>query len=485
MLFNSLSYILFLPLVAVILYLIPGRYQWFWLLVCSTFFYYTLLPVFLILFYTLIILNYYLGIAIERSESKRNSVFISGLFINIFVLAFFKYFGFFQSLFSDINRLSANDHLLKIILPVGLSFFTFTILSYLIEVKRGKVKAEKHIGIFASSLLFFPKIMQGPIEKPGNIFPQFREAKSFNYDRVVEGLKLMVWGYFKKLVIADRLAIYVNAVYNNYEHHSGKSLLVATIFYSFQIYADFSGYTDIALGSAKILGFNLTNNFNRPYFATSVKEFWNRWHITLSVWLRDYLFLPLAVSFAGKFNDIKYMGLAVEKWIFMFASLITFAVCGIWHGEGLNFLVWGLIFGIYMTIANLTLTLDKKIRKKIGISLKSAAYRVYGVFITFILVSFAWIFFRASNLTDAFLIIKKIYLFSGTLYIGEMRRLLICIAEIIFLIIIEMRLEYFSHWKLHFKNIYWLQEQLAYAFLIILILLLGVFDGGQFLYFQF
>jgi D-alanyl-lipoteichoic acid acyltransferase DltB (MBOAT superfamily) len=358
-------------------------------------------------------------------------------------------------------------------------------LSYLIEVKRGSIKAESNIGIFASSLMFFPKIMQGPIEKPGNIFPQFREVKSFNYEIVVEGLKLMIWGYFKKLVIADRLAIYVNAVYNNYEHHSGISLLVATIFYSFQIYADFSGYTDIALGSAKVLGFNLTNNFNRPYFATSVKDFWNRWHITLSVWLRDYLFLPLAIFFAGKFKEIKYLGVASEKWIFMFATIITFFVCGIWHGEGFNFMIWGLLFGIYLTIANWTLGFDKKVRKKTRISIKSALYRVYGVLITFTLVTFAWIFFRARNLTDAFLIIKKIYLFSGTLYIGEMRRLLICIIEIIFLIIIEMRSEYFSTWTFPFKKGIWFQEQVVYAFLIILILLLGVFDGGQFLYFQF
>ena len=485
MLFNSLSYLFFLPVVAVILYLIPGRYQWLWLLACSCFFYYTLLPVFLLLFIIITLLNYYLGIAIESSESKRNSIFIFGICINIIVLAFFKYFGFFQSLFSDIVKISASDHLLKIFLPVGLSFFIFTILSYLIEVKRGTIKAERHIGILASSLLFFPKIMQGPIEKPGKLLPQFREVKSFNYDIVVEGLKLMIWGYFKKLVIADRLAIYVNAVYNNYEHHSGISLLVATIFYSFQIYADFSGYTDIALGSAKVLGFDLTNNFNRPYFATSIKEFWNRWHITLSVWLRDYLFLPLAFSFTGIFKETKYIGIASVKWIFMFASLITFAVCGIWHGEGLNFLIWGLLFGIYLTTANWTIGLNKNLRKRLGISKNSAFYTVYSVLITFILVSFAWIFFRVRNLTDAFLIIKKIYLFSGTLYIGEIRRFLICLTEIIFLIIIDMRTEYFGRWTFPFKNIIWLQEQMVYAFLIILILLLGVFDGGQFLYFQF
>ena len=287
MLFNSIQYLFFLPLVGTVLFLIPGRYQWLWLLFCSAYFYYTLLPAYLILFFSLVLLNYFLGIAIDVSGARRKSIFIIGVLTNIIVLAFFKYFGFFQSFFIEIKELSVNDHLVKIILPIGLSFFLFTILSYLIEVKRGTIKAEKHIGIFASSLLFFPKIMQGPIEKPNVIFPQFREEKRFNYNVVAEGLKLMLWGYFKKLVVADRLALYVNAVYDNSEYHSGITLLVATICFSFQIYADFSGYTDIALGSAKVLGFNLTNNFNRPYFATSIKEFWNRWHISFSVWLRE------------------------------------------------------------------------------------------------------------------------------------------------------------------------------------------------------
>jgi alginate O-acetyltransferase complex protein AlgI len=471
--------------VALVLYLIPGRYQWIWLLACSIFLYYTLLPVYLILFFVLILLNYYLGIAIEKQGPSRQSIFNFSVSINIIALAFFKYFGFFESLYAEINELSSNDSLVTIILPIGLSFFIFTVLSYLIEIKRGTITAEGHLGIFASSLLFFPKIMQGPIERPEKIFPQFKIKKKFNYYMVVEGLKLMLWGFFKKLVVADRLAIYVNAVYGNYEHHSGKSLLVATFFYSFQIYADFSGYTDIALGSAKILGFNLTNNFNRPYFAPSIKEFWNRWHISFSFWLRDYLFLPLAVFFARKMNKTKYLGLALENWIFLFAALITFSVCGIWHGEGLDFLIWGLLFGIYLTYANWTLEFNKKLRKRLHISKKSAFYRVYGILITFLLVTFAWIFFRTNNITDTFLLINKILLFSGTLFIGETQQFLYCIICIILLIVVEIKFEYFGYLKLPFKTNYWLQDQMTYTFLIVLILLLGVFDGGQFIYFQF
>lgn len=438
----------------------------------------------MILFFALVILNYCLGLAIERSDTKRNFIFIVGICFNVFVLAFFKYFGFFHSLVTEIKGLSEHDPLLKIILPVGLSFFIFTILSYLIEIKRSTVKAERHIGIFASSLLFFPKIMQGPIEKPGSIFPQFKEEKYFNFEMVIEGLKLMLWGFFKKLVVADRLAIYVNAVFDNYEHHSGLSLIVATIFYSFQIYADFSGYTDIALGSAKILGFNLTNNFNRPYFANSIKDFWNRWHITLSVWLRDYLFLPIAVSLAGKMNKTMYLGFSIQKWIFMLATIITFAICGLWHGEGLNFLLWGLLFGIYLTIANWTLGFNKKLRKKLGISRKSKVYRLYGILITFILVSFNWIFFRADTTQDALNIIKSIYELNGPLFLDK-TTMVYSLIGLVLLIYLETKREFGQKSYLPFKTKYWFIEHLEYVSLTMIIILIGVFDGGQFIYFQF
>jgi D-alanyl-lipoteichoic acid acyltransferase DltB (MBOAT superfamily) len=443
-----------------------------------------LLPEYLILFFVLILLNYYLAIIIERTDSKRNLYFVLGICINVFVLAFFKYVGILQSLIDNIKGLSGGDYLLRIILPVGLSFFIFTILSYLIEVKRGTVQAERHIGIFASSLLFFPKIMQGPIEKPGNIFPQFRATKRFNYEIIVDGLKQILWGLFKKLVVADRVALYINAVYGNYEHHSGISLLVATILYSFQIYADFSGYTDIALGSAKVLGFNLTNNFNRPYFATSIKEFWNRWHISLSVWLRDYLFLPLAVLLTGRMRRTNYFGIAAEKWIFMIAAMITFAICGLWHGEGLNFLIWGLLFGVYLTIANFTLGIKKKLRKGLGISKKSTLSKVYGIGITFLLVSLTWIFFRADNLQTAILIVKSISTLSGPLFIDK-PTLVYSLIGISLLVLIEIRREFGESSYLPFRSKHWIIEHLSYASLVIIILLIGVFDGGQFIYFQF
>ncbi len=485
MLFNSLPYLFFLPLVAIILFVVPKNFQWLWLLTCSMFFYYTLLPYYLILFFALALLNFYLGIAIYNAGARKKSVLVLSVAANIFVLVFFKYFGFFESLFIDITKLSTADNLLKIILPIGLSFYIFTILSYLIELKRGTIVAERHFGVFASSLLFFPKIMQGPIERPNVMFSQFREVKSFDYDRIVEGVKLMLWGYFKKLVVADRLAVYVNAVYGNYEQHSSITLLVATFFFSIQIYADFSGYTDIALGSAKVLGFALTNNFNRPYFATSIKEFWNRWHISFSSWLRDYLFLPLAYFFSRRMKGTKYFGIATEKLVFLFASLITFAVCGIWHGEKFNFLIWGLLFGIYLTIANWMFGFNKVLRSKLHISKQGIFYKSYGILITVLLVSFAWIFFRANTFSDALTIIRKIIAFKGNLFVSSPAILLYSFFGIIFLLLAEFNNEYLNKRYSLFYHKKPYVRLIGYASIIVIILLVGVFDGGQFIYFQF
>lgn len=484
MLFTSLTYLLFLSLAAIILYLVPGRFQWIWLLVCSIAFYYSLLPLYLILFLVLVVLNYFLGIVIEKVGERNLPVFIASVSVNILVLAFFKYFGFFRSLFADIQNLADGDTIIRIILPVGLSFFIFTVLSYLIEIKRGTIKAERHVGVFATSLLFFPKIMQGPIEKPGDIIPQFKETKVPDYDKIIEGLKLIIWGLFKKLVVADRLAIYVNAVYDNYEHHSGISILLATVFYSFQIYADFSGYTDIALGSGKILGFSLTNNFRRPYFATSIKDFWSRWHISLSVWLRDYLFLPIAVGLTGVMKKRHYMGIAIEKWIFLVSSLITFTICGIWHGEGLNFLVWGLLFGFYLTVANWTLGINKKIRQRLKISKKSNTYKAYNIIITFSLVSIAWIFFRADTTKDAIDLIQRIFMVRGKLFF-DYPTFLYGIPAIALLLYYDLRCEKHGEEHVMAGKRNWFGEQVKYALLTLIVILTGVLDGGQFIYFQF
>jgi D-alanyl-lipoteichoic acid acyltransferase DltB (MBOAT superfamily) len=326
--------------------------------------------------------------------------------------------------------------------------------------------------------------MQGPIERPGSIITQFRQPKIFNYAMIAEGAKLMLWGYFKKLVVAERLALYANAVYGNVDQHSGITLLVATFFYSFQIYADFSGYTDIALGSAKILGINLTNNFSRPYFAVSIKEFWNRWHISFSTWLRDYLFLPLAAFFAGTLKKNSWFGIASDRWIFLAVVNITFIICGVWHGEGLNFLIWGALFGIYQTTANWTSGLNKKLRKSLHISKKSTTNRVFNIVITFLLVSFTWIFFRADNATVAFQIIRKIFSSSGDLFI-DYQTITHGLFGIVLLLFIDYLAEKRGAVDLPFKTSNWIKEVIVYAGLAVIIILTGVLDGGQFIYFQF
>ena len=455
------------------------------MLISSIFFYYSLLPYYLILFFALTLLNYYIGIVVQGAGERKKTIFVFSIVSNIFVLALFKYYGFFESLFKDILQLSASNALLKIILPIGLSYFIFCIICYLIELKRGKIEAEKHFGIFATSLLFFPKIMQGPIERPHEMFPQFKEIKRFDYERVVEGLKQILWGVFKKLVVADRIALYVDAVYGNVQHHGGFTLLVATFLFAIQIYADFSAYTDIALGSARILGFNLTENFKRPYFAQSVKEFWDRWHISFSTWLRDYIFLPLAYYISRRLPKTSYLGVSTEKWIFLIASMVTFLICGIWHGEGVNFLFWGILFGVYLTIANWTLGISKVFRRAIGVSKSSGLYKIYGILFTFMLISFAWIFFRANSFQQAIYVIQKIFTLDSGFFIGTPSYFVYSLIGVFILFAADFNEEFLKGRYSLFNHQFLVVRYTAYSAVLIIILLVGVFDGGQFIYFQF
>lgn len=490
MIFSSLIYLFFLGGTAIAYYFLPERFRWIWLLIASIGYYLSFIPIFLFLLAIIVIINFFLAKWLSRvpiEKVKRVWIFIISL--NILILVFFKYFNFLfpanQIHLYNVDWFFRTDPINKMILPLGLSYLIFTVLSYQIEVKRKTIQPEKHLGYFSLYLLFFPRIAQGPIERPQNLIPQLRQSHSFDYDMVVEGMKLMLWGYFKKLVIADRLAIYVNAVYNNSDHHNGTTLLIATVFFAFQIYADFSGYTDIALGSAKIFGFNLTNNFKRPYFATSIKEFWNRWHITFSSWLRDYIFLPLAYFLSNKMKKQRYLFIATEKWIYLIAIMITFAICGLWHGEGWTYLLWGILFGAYLTYSNWTEKLNRKIRKRFHIHKTSIIYIFYKVFITFILVSFTWIFFRASSLSLAIEIIKKIFTSIGTPYYESPANIIYAVFGILTLIIVDFKREFFNNRFSLLYNKYSAIRLGTIVTMVMVILLLGVFNGGQFIYFQF
>ncbi len=490
MIFNSVIYLFFLIVVVTVYYVFPGKYGWIWLLIASVSYYLSFIPVFLVLLAGIIFVNYFMANWLAKIPGEANTlVFTIIILINILFLAFFKYFNNLypenQVHLYNVNIFFRTDAINKMVMPLGLSYFIFTLLSYQIEVKRKTILPEKHFGYFSLYLLFFPKIAQGPIERPQQLIPQLHRINPFNYTMVAEGLKLMLWGYFKKLVVADRLAIYVNAVYNNNEHHNGTTLIVATIFYAFQIYADFSGYTDIAIGSAKLFGFNLSNNFKRPYFATSIKDFWNRWHITLSFWLRDYVFLPLAYFLASRLKRQKYLYVSAGKWIYMIAIMVTFAICGIWHGVGWTYLSWGLLFGIYLTYSNWTGDLHKKIRKRFHIRKTSRYYIFYKIILTFVLVLFSWVIFRSDSITTTINIIRKIFTSQGAIFYERPSDLIFALFGIISLIAIDFKREYFNdRWSILFnKNPF---VRIAGIVIVVLtILLIGVFDGGQFIYFQF
>lgn len=476
MLFNSFQFLIFFIVVTSLYFIIPFNRRWILLLISSCYFYMAFIPIYILILGFTITIDYFAGIFLENAEGKRRKLFlIFSLVANIGVLAIFKYYNFISNNLSILLKGFALDNplpYLKFILPIGLSFHTFQAMSYTIEVYRGNQKAERHFGIYALYVMFYPQLVAGPIERPQNLLHQFREKHVFEYNRVVEGLKLMLWGLFKKIVIADRLAIYVNAVYNNPEQHNGTTFTLATIFFAFQIYCDFSGYSDIAIGAAKIMGFKLMTNFNRPYFANNISEFWKRWHISLSTWFRDYMYISLGGN-----------RVSIPRWYFNL--LLVFIISGLWHGASWTYVIWGALNGLYLVFAIITQKLRDKFNRLTGIVKVPKLNHLLQILITFSLSCLAWIFFRANNVSDAFLIVKRIFLLPGKLFIGNKQQLLYCMISIIFLIMIEFRSEYYGLGTLPFKSSNWLKEQLAYASLIVLILLLGVFDGGQFIYFQF
>ncbi|MGC4100549.1 MBOAT family O-acyltransferase [Ferruginibacter sp.] len=405
MLFNSFGFVIFFAVVAIVHFILPAKARWVWLLLSSTFFYMYASPVYIWVPALIILVSYLGGIQIEKASSPKKAQrnFVLCLIANIGVLVFFKYTNFLTTqvleLANFINTkllhsgtVKTDSLLVDIAAPLGISYITFQAIGYLIEIKRGNHKAERNIGHFASFILFFPKIISGPIERAHNFLPQLKKAPGFDLDRISEALKIILWGFFKKVVIADRLSIYTNAVFNNYQFHNGNTLFVASIFYTIQLYADFSGYTDMAVGVSKLLGFDIIQNFNRPFFAKSVSEFWRRWHISLSTWFAEYFYTPLAMSKRDWGN-----------WSVPYASLVTFVVLGFWHGANWTFIVFGALQGVVLSLEFFTKKSRKKMRKKIPAFINDWG----GIFLTFMFINFAEIFFRADSVTQALVIIKK------------------------------------------------------------------------------
>src|SRR5678810_23272 len=297
MLFNSFTFLMFFPIVVAVYFAIPHRFRWAWLLAASCYFYMAFIPVYILILFFTIAVDYAAGILIEDAEGKRRKLFLlMSIVANVGVLAIFKYFNFLNAnarAIAEVFHWPYGVPALSIILPIGLSFHTFQAMSYTIEVYRGRHKAERNPGIFALYVMFFPQLVAGPIERPQNLLLQFYERHEFDYDRVADGLRRMAWGLFMKVVIADRLSNYVNPVYNSPYSYDGLTLVVATVFFALQIYCDFAGYSHVAIGTAEVMGFRLMQNFNRPYLSRSISEFWSRWHISLSTWFRDYVYIPL------------------------------------------------------------------------------------------------------------------------------------------------------------------------------------------------
>jgi D-alanyl-lipoteichoic acid acyltransferase DltB (MBOAT superfamily) len=400
MLFNSIHFVLFFILVSGLYFLFPYRFRWALLLGASCYFYMVFKPIYILILFFTIVIDYFAGIYIDKAEGKaRKNLLLISLVANVGILAVFKYFNFFNANLSQFLEVFGKPNpipFLEILLPIGLSFHTFQAMSYTIEVYRGNQKPERHFGIYALYVMFYPQLVAGPIERPQNVIHQFHEKFDFDYTRVVSGLRKMAWGMFKKIVIADRLAVYVNQVYGKPEDYSGFPLIMATVLFAFQIYCDFSGYSDIALGSARVMGFDLMKNFNRPYFSKSISEFWRRWHISLSTWFRDYLYIPMGGNKVGK-----------GRWYFNL--FFTFLISGFWHGASWNYVIWGSLHGFYLIMALLFVPYINPALAKIGLSEKSSVGAWFHCIWTFALACFAWVFFRATSFHDAVYITSNFF----------------------------------------------------------------------------
>ncbi|MBS1942809.1 MAG: MBOAT family protein [Bacteroidetes bacterium] len=489
MLFNSFEFIcIFFPLVTGLYFILPHRWRWLLLLVASCWFYMAFVPVYILILAFTIGVDYFAGIWIDRSEGRKRKLLLAASIVaNVGVLAFFKYFNFLNESIAALVR-SFGFHYgvpdLGIILPIGLSFHTFQSLSYTIEVYRRHQKAEHRLGIFALYVMFYPQLVAGPIERPGNLLNQINSAvpgtgmrSKFDYDRVVEGLRQMLWGFFKKVVIADRCAVVVDQVYNAPDHYGALSIALATYLFAVQIYCDFSGYTDIALGAARVMGFNLMVNFRTPYLSRNISEFWGRWHISLSSWFRDYLYIPLG-------------GNRVVKWRWYYNLMIVFLVSGLWHGADWTYVIWGGLHGTYLILAIVFAPLLARFTKGIGLDALPRAKRWLNIFITVQLVSFAWIFFRAHHISDALTLVHR--LFSTPYALSDLRQLfkdlprsmldVTVLLTLVFVVIDPL----FDAWAKREKPVpQGLAGPAIYAAILVGILLFGYFGSTSFIYFQF
>lgn len=428
------------------------------------------------------LISYTGALMLEKSPSygggkifKHSKAILAGTLTLCFAgLFIFKYLNFInESVWAILTCMGCKIEIphWELLLPVGISFYTFQACGYVIDVYRKQIEPERNLATYALFVAFFPQIAAGPIGRAKDLLPQFKEKHFLNRENITKGLRWMLWGYFMKVVIADRLALYTSAVFENIEHHTGMSVLVAALFFSIQIYCDFAGYSFIALGCARVMGFRLITNFERPYMATSVQDFWRRWHISLSTWFRDYLYIPLGGSRCSKGRTRLNL-------------MITFLVSGLWHGANWTFVIWGGLNGVFQVIGSWMKPIKERTRAALGLREENAWLRAFNICTTFVLMTVAWTFFKARTLSDALLAIQKMAIPTGTLYKPNASVLLYSVLGIAVLVMCDLLQERDGRHPL-LESRYTAVRFTGYVALTIMILSIGVFDGGQFIYFQF
>lgn len=468
MLFNSLDFAIFLPIVFILYWYVcrEQKAKNTLLLIASYVFYGWWDWRFLSLIVISSMVDYWVGLSLSRIEAPRERKWLLGvsLLVNLGFLGFFKYYNFFADSFSDAFSFfgfAINTGSLHIILPVGISFYTFQTMSYTLDIYHRKIQAASNPIAFFAFVSFFPQLVAGPIERASHLLPQFLKSAKFEYKKALWGMRQMLWGLFMKVAVADRLSIYVDAVYNNADMHTGLSCSLATVFFAFQIYCDFAGYSLMAIGCAKLFGFELMDNFRRPYFSSSFKTFWSRWHISLSTWFRDYVYIPLGGSRVGPKRR-------------NFNLFTTFVVSGLWHGANWTFVIWGAIHGFFQII-------EKQLLNKVKLRIP----KLIQILLVFVFTCLAWIFFRATSLSEAITILNKIFTAPGNhIHLGDLGIMAFSLMSLGILLLADWLDEYYPEVEIlsHPSPLIRWSSQLG---LVVYIVSFGVFDGSQFIYFQF
>ncbi len=482
MLFNSIEFLIFFPIVIIGFFLLPHRFRKYFLLAASCYFYMSFIPKYMLILITTTLIDFFgaLGAQKARDNDKKKlstAIFVTAITLNIGMLVFFKYLGLLEDTINFFGKMidMRTVVLPDVILPIGISFHTFQSMGYLIDVYTGKEKAEKNFIDFSLFLMFFPQLVAGPIERSSNLFSQLKEEHFIEYENFSYGGKMMLWGMFKKVVVADNLAMFADSVFNNVESYSGFGLVIGILAFTVQIYCDFSGYSDIAIGAARIMGIRLMKNFDTPYFSKSVPEFWRRWHISLSTWFKDYVYIPLG-------------GNRVKKPRWVFNQLVTFGISGIWHGASFTFVFWGLLNGIYIVISRFITPIRDRIKSIIHLNKVPKINSALSMLTTFCLISVTWVFFRANSFADAFYVMGN--LFSKTVcdfpHIADLRIYVAIGASVLLFTVDALTKSERVVTAFTAKNkSAQIVRIVSYALLLLIIVIFGAYDNKSFIYFQF